>query len=144
DPLSTPRAKAVLAPLREFCLSLPETSEDKAFGWPVWRAAKKTFAGVHRYNGRMTLQFWVGSDMQAMLTFEKRYRVPAYIGHNGWIELDVEEEMDFGEVRELVLVSYKHFALKRMLDRLDQMPQPTADTAKGAKKPKRVRAKATS
>jgi predicted DNA-binding protein (MmcQ/YjbR family) len=129
DPLSSKRAKEVVGQLREFCLSLPEASEDKAFGWPVWRAAKKTFAGVHRYNRRLTLQFWVGSDMQAMLTFEKRYRVPAYIGHNGWIELDVEDEMDFGEVRELVLVSYKHFALKRMLDRLDATPAPGPTSA---------------
>jgi len=118
DPLSSKRAKEVVGPLREFCLSLPETSEDKAFGWPVWRAGKKTFAGVHRYNRRLTLQFWVGLDMQAMLTFEKRYRVPAYIGHNGWIELDVEDELDFDEVRQLALVSYKHFALRRMLDHL--------------------------
>ena len=69
--------------------------------------------------GRLKLQFWVGSDMQAMLTFEKRYQIPAYMGHNGWIELDVEDEIDWTEVRELVMVSYRHFALKRMLDQLE-------------------------
>jgi hypothetical protein len=63
--------------------------------------------------------------MQAMLTFEKRYRVPAYMGHNGWIDLDVEDEMDFDEVRQLALVSYKHFALKRMLDLPAVVTQPT-------------------
>jgi len=124
DPLSSKRAKAVVPQLREFCLSLPEASEDTAFGWPVWRAGKKTFAGVHRYNRRLTLQFWVGHDMQAMLTFEKRYRIPAYMGHNGWIELDVEDDVDFDEVRQLALVSYKHFALKRMLDRLAMESEP--------------------
>lgn len=128
DPLSSKRAKAVVSPLREFCLSLPEASEDKAFGWPVWRAGKKTFAGVHRYNRRLTLQFWVGVDMQAMLTFEKRYRIPAYMGHNGWIELDVEDEIDFDEVRQLALVSYKHFALKRMLDQFAMESDPPAKT----------------
>ena len=132
DPLSSKRAKEVVGRLREFCLSLPETSEHKAFGWPVWRAGQKTFAGVHRYGRRMTLQFWVGLDMQAMLTFEKRYRVPAYMGHNGWIDLDVEDEMDFDEVRQLALVSYKHFALKRMLDRLAlEAPPATKPVAKG-------------
>jgi hypothetical protein len=28
-------------------------------------------------------QFWVGNDMQAMLTFEKRYQIPAYMANNG-------------------------------------------------------------
>jgi predicted DNA-binding protein (MmcQ/YjbR family) len=137
DPLSSKRAQKVVAPLREFCLSLPEASEDKAFGWPVWRAGKKTFAGVHRYNRRLTLQFWVGLDMQAMLTFERRYRVPAYIGHNGWIELDVEDDFDFDEVRQLVLVSYKHFALKRMLDRLaaEADPPPRRAASQPSKRP---------
>jgi predicted DNA-binding protein (MmcQ/YjbR family) len=119
DPLTSKRAKAVLGPLRKLCLALPETSEATAFGTPVWRAGKKTFCGVHRHHKRLKLQFWVGNDMQAMLTFEKRYQIPAYMGHNGWIELDVEDDVDWDEVRELALVSYRHFALARMLKALD-------------------------
>jgi hypothetical protein len=119
DPLLSKRAKAVLGPLRKLCLALPEAAEAKAFGNPVWRAGKKTFCSVHRYHGRLKLSFWVGDDMQAMLTFEKRYQIPAYSGHNGWIELDVEDDIDWSEVRELALVSYRHFALQRMLKALD-------------------------
>jgi predicted DNA-binding protein (MmcQ/YjbR family) len=119
DPLSSKRAKQILGPLRKLCLSFPEASEASTFGTPVWRAGKKTFCGVHRYGGRLKLQFWAGPDRQAMLTFEKRYQIPAYMGHNGWIELDVEDDVDWDEVRELVNVSYRHFALKRMLNELD-------------------------
>ena len=118
DPLASKRAKQVLEPLRKLCLAYPEATEAAAFGNPVWRAGKKTFCGAHRYRGRMKLSFWVGDDMQAMLTFEKRYQIPAYMGHNGWIELDVEDDLDWDEVRELVSVSYRHFALKRMLNEL--------------------------
>jgi len=121
DPLVSKRAKQVLAPLRKLCLAFPEASEAAAFGNPVWRAGKKTFCSAHRYSGRMKLSFWVGSDMQAMLTFEKRYQIPAYMGHNGWIDLDVEDHIDWDEVRQLVLVSYRHFALKRMLNELDEI-----------------------
>jgi predicted DNA-binding protein (MmcQ/YjbR family) len=119
DPLASKRAKQVLEPLRKLCLAYPEASEAAAFGNPVWRAGKKSFCSAHRYGGRMKLSFWVGDDMQAMLTFEKRYQIPAYMGHNGWIELDVEDDLDWDEVRELVSVSYRHFALKRMLNELD-------------------------
>ena len=40
------------------------------------------------------------------------------MGHNGWIALDVTEHLDEDEVRELALYSYRHFALKRMLNAL--------------------------
>ena len=53
-----------------------------------------------------------------MLTADARYRIPPYIGHNGWIALDVDEHCDWPEVEALTLQSYRHFALKRMLLRM--------------------------
>jgi predicted DNA-binding protein (MmcQ/YjbR family) len=119
DPLQSPRAQEILARMREICLCFPETSEARAFGSPVWRAGKKTFASASAYRAGLQLGFWVGPDRQAMLTFDPRYRIPAYTGHNGWIELDVTGECDWDEVRELAEFSYRHFALKRMLKALD-------------------------
>jgi predicted DNA-binding protein (MmcQ/YjbR family) len=118
DPMQSARAEAVLAGLREICLALPETSEARRFGRPVWCAGKKTFANAYYSAGRLCLAFWVGADRQAMLTFDSRYRIPAYIGHNGWIEVDVSDHCDWDEVREMALGSYRHFALKRMLQGL--------------------------
>jgi predicted DNA-binding protein (MmcQ/YjbR family) len=119
DPMQSKRAKSVLEPLRKLCLTLPESSETTTFGNPTWRAGKKTFASANCYDGTLRLAFWVGADRQAMLTYEPRYRIPAYMGHNGWIELDVQDVIDWDEVKGLVLDSYRHFALKRMLARLD-------------------------
>jgi predicted DNA-binding protein (MmcQ/YjbR family) len=112
------RAQKVLGQLRKVCLGLPETSEVMQFGSPVWRAGKKSFCGIHRYQGRLRISLWVGGEMQAALTLDPRYRIAPYTGHNGWIELDVEESVDWDEVKELVLISYRHFALKRMLQAL--------------------------
>jgi predicted DNA-binding protein (MmcQ/YjbR family) len=112
-------AQKVLKQLRKVCLALPETSEVMQFGSPVWRAGKKSFCGIHRYGGRLRLSFWVGAEMQAALGLDPRYRMAPYSGHNGWIELDVEESIDWDEVNELVLISYRHFALQRMLKALD-------------------------
>ncbi len=119
DPLAKPRAQQVLPKFREICLALPETLETEQFGNPVWKAGKKTFAGVHDRKGRLNLQFWAGADRQATLTFDPRYAIPPYIGHNGWIELDVEDDANWDEIDGLVLHSYRHFALKRMLRALD-------------------------
>ena len=119
DPLAKPRTQQVLQRLRTICLALPETSEALQFGNPVWRAGKRTFAGAHRRRGRLKLQFWAGADRQATLTFDSRYAIPPYIGHNGWIELDVEDDPNWEEIEALALFSYRHFALKRMLRVLD-------------------------
>lgn len=119
DPLAKPRAQQVLPGFRAVCLALPETCEALQFGNPVWRAGKKTFAGAHARNDRVKLQFWAGADRQAMLTFDPRYSIPPYIGHNGWIELDVEDDANWEEIEALALFSYRHFALKRMLRALD-------------------------
>jgi predicted DNA-binding protein (MmcQ/YjbR family) len=119
NPFLRPRAAAVLGQLGERCDRLPETSQTTQFGNPTWKAGKKTFVTTHYRNGRLHLQFWVGGEQQSMLTLDKRYRVPAYMGHNGWIELDVEEHLDWEEVEALLRGSYCHFALKRMLKQLD-------------------------
>jgi predicted DNA-binding protein (MmcQ/YjbR family) len=115
DPMKSPRALAVLKPLRKLCLALPESREEKQFGHPVWQAGKKTFAWARYDAQRLTLCFWVGVDRQGLLTTDPRYRIPPYMGHNGWIALDVTTDCDWEEISALTLQSYRHFALKRML-----------------------------
>ena len=120
DPFKSARAVAVLAKLRKICLSFPETSEGSQFGHPVWAAGKKTFAMAGYAGTRLTLSFWVGVDQQGLLTADPRYEIPAYFGHNGWISLDVAKQCDWKEVKGLALQSYRHFALKRMLQSLER------------------------
>jgi predicted DNA-binding protein (MmcQ/YjbR family) len=119
DPLKSAHAKSVLAVLRKICLRFPESREVVQFGSPAWQAGTRTFALV-RYDGqRLTTCFWVGTERQNLLTADLRYRIPPYIGHNGWIALDASEHCDAKEVSALALQSYRHFALKRMLRELD-------------------------
>jgi hypothetical protein len=54
-----------------------------------------------------------------LLVTDERYRIPAYMGHNGWIALEVTKSSDRKEVAALAVQSYRHFALKRMLQKLD-------------------------
>ncbi len=115
DRFQSARAAAVLTRVRKICHAFPQVSERRQFGHPVWAAGKKTFV-IARYQGNaLTLCFWVGVEAQGMLTSEERFSIPPYMGHNGWIALDVTRHCDWKEVAALCEQSYRHFALKRML-----------------------------
>jgi hypothetical protein len=121
DPLRSPRAQSVLEDMRAICLSFPETTEAAQFGHPVWRVGKRVFAQAYCYRAdrKLQLAFWVGVDQQALLTRDKQFSIPAYLGHNGWIAVDVTAHANWQELRSLALFSYRHFALSRMLKQLD-------------------------
>jgi predicted DNA-binding protein (MmcQ/YjbR family) len=119
DPKNTPRGKTILASMRKVCLALPDTSEDAQFGHSVWRAGKKVFATARSHDGHWWATFWVGVHAQLLMTEDLRYTIPAYMGHNGWIALDVTKKVSEGELEPLALESYRHFALKKMLAKLD-------------------------
>ena len=118
DPKNSPRGKRVLAMMRKICLALPQTSEGLQFGQPVWRAGAKVFAQAYCYEGIWRVAFWVGVEAQSMMTSDPRYEIPQYLGHLGWIALDVSKSLNERELRPLALESYRHFALKRMLAKL--------------------------
>jgi hypothetical protein len=118
DPFKTRRPMAVLKRIRKICNGLPDTSEGSQFGHPAWRAGKKTFVIARFRDGRLTLCFWVGVEQQGLFTKDRRFQIPPYMGHNGWIALDVQGACDWGEIENLSLQSYRHFALKRMLEKL--------------------------
>lgn len=136
DPMQSKRAQEVLKSLREICFALPETSEDKQFGSPVWRAGKRVFAQAYCYRAdrKLNLGFWVGVDQQALLTRDKHFSIPAYMGHNGWIALDVTKDANWQEIRSLALFSYRHFAVGRMLKALAAEEEPRAGESRVATK----------
>ncbi|MEP6546043.1 MAG: MmcQ/YjbR family DNA-binding protein [Gammaproteobacteria bacterium] len=115
DPMKSPAALRVLKSLRKICLELPESREASQFGCPVWQAGTKTFALARHDGEQLSLNFWVGVDTQGLLTADARYTIPPYMGHNGWISLDVSSGCDWQEIKSLTLQSYRHFALQRML-----------------------------
>jgi predicted DNA-binding protein (MmcQ/YjbR family) len=121
DPFKGKTARTVLTKLAAICAALPETKLGTQFGAPVWKAGKKTFVSTHHHTGRIYLSFWVGGPRQAKLTKDDRFRISAYTGHNGWIDLDVEERPNWEEIGQLALESYRHFSLKRMLMALDEV-----------------------
>lgn len=119
DPFFFPKNQKLLQRLRKLCLSLPEVSEGSSFGSPVFRAGKKTFCQFWCKDEAGCAMFWVGRDGQAAFTGDERFDIPPYMGSNGWIRLRFDQGFDEDEVSALLLESYRHFALKRMLVKLD-------------------------
>lgn len=121
NPLKSKKNQGILNKLRSLCSNLPEVIEDKQFGHPAFKAGKKSFCTLSHREGKTRLQIWVGADRQAALTsFDKRFEIPAYVGHNGWINMDLTIKQNWTEIEELLLISYEHFALKRMLKALQE------------------------
>jgi predicted DNA-binding protein (MmcQ/YjbR family) len=115
DPMKSRRGVAILKIMRASCLRLPETKEARQFGYPVWQAGTRTFAWARRDDQGFCVGFWVGVERQQLMTLDARFRIPPYMGHNGWIALGADDHCDAGEVAALAVQSYRHFALQRML-----------------------------
>jgi hypothetical protein len=115
DPMFSKEAVRAVAAVRRICLALPATTEGLQFGKPVWQVAKRTFAQVWRYDGPVQAGFWVGVERQSFMTSDARYTIPPYLGHNGWIALDVTQHLPRAELESLARESYAHFAPKRIL-----------------------------
>jgi hypothetical protein len=122
DPKNSALGKGVLAAMRKVCLNLPETSESAQFGQPVWKVGRRVFAQAYCYESLWRVAFWVGVGAQGLMTTDARFEIPPYIGHNGWIALDVTKRLNESELRSLAIESYRHFALKRMLAKLLLLP----------------------
>jgi predicted DNA-binding protein (MmcQ/YjbR family) len=114
----TSSAEGILEELRALCLSLPETHERDSFGHPNFAAGKKTFVTFEQFNGRPSIAFRLDRENIARLSTNPLFFDTPY-GRGEWLSLRVGSVFDWGVVRELVQISYRLVALKRMLAALD-------------------------
>lgn len=119
DRMRAPKAVKMLERLRKVCMALPETDEGSSFGSPVWRVGKKSFAQLYDYGKGLVISFWVGIERQGPLVMDPRFSIPAYMGHNGWIALDATQGVTDAELRLFVIESYRHFAPRRAIAKLE-------------------------
>ena len=110
--------KRWLERMRKICLALPETSERDHFGTPMFFAGKKGFAGIRKTQDRTHVWFKVPADDAHMLLEEPRFEAAPGMSA-GWVLLTLEDPVDWDELSEHLLESYRLNALKRMLKALD-------------------------
>jgi hypothetical protein len=113
--------------LRRICLALPEATEEEAWGTPTFRERDKMFAMYvddHHGNGRVAMWCKAPHDVQGVLVEAdpRRFFVPPYVGHKGWVGVRLDLAVDWDEVADLVRDAYRMTAPKRLLAQLDPLP----------------------
>jgi len=117
----------VLAKLRDICLALPGADVKVSHGRPSF-FTKKIFAGYgavikgEHHSGQFdqALVFMPDPDEAEAIDQDDRFFVPAYWGPYGWRGLDLSgKKVDWDEVRELVLDSYRATAPNKLIAELD-------------------------
>lgn len=116
---------AVLKKVRGIIGVWPETSEKISHGAPTWWGGRKTFATLHddhHGDGRLAVWIKASHDEQAELVEADpdTFFVPPYVGVSGWVGLRLDGDVDWDQVRDLLLQGYRSVAPKRALKILDQ------------------------
>ncbi|HEY1334846.1 MAG TPA: MmcQ/YjbR family DNA-binding protein [Myxococcaceae bacterium] len=120
-----------LTEMRRICLALPEATETMTWGQPHFRVRGKIFAGIGDHAGIENIGFKLEREhADAVIQDPRFYRAP-YVGAHGWVSMRVEGVRDWGEVRALVLESYRLIA-----------PKALWAMAQGGETPARPKAKA--
>lgn len=109
--------------LRAVIAELPETSEKLSHGAPTWWGGRKTFATYHdgHYDdGRPAVWIKAPSGVQELLIADNpaRFYRPKYLGPAGWVGVRLDDDVEWEEVRELLLGGYRTVAPKRALKAL--------------------------
>src|ERR1035441_7652628 len=109
-----------LARLMKICLALPEARQEAASRHATFLVRKEVFAyylNDHHGDGIVSVCCKVlpGDNEVLVAAHPARFYMPAYIGPRGWVALRLDVGgLDWNEVAELVVGSYKLIAPKRL------------------------------
>ncbi len=118
----------LLLRLRTICLALPQAKEKVSHGMPSFYTVK-VFAqfGAARKGDHYaeevarSLVFVPDPEERSILLDDPRFFVPAYLGPSGWLGLRLgTAPVDWAEVAELVDMSYRNTAPRRLVASLDR------------------------
>jgi predicted DNA-binding protein (MmcQ/YjbR family) len=127
-------AAQLLADLRAFALSLPETLETDSFGHPNFRAGR-TFAAFEIVKGRPSVAVKLGRTDGLALLGDPRFFPTPYGARHGWVSLWVDEPVTPAFLRDLVLRAYRGVANRRMLAALERAGSGAGPTRRKAARP---------
>lgn len=105
---------------RAICLELPEATEIETWGHPTFRVKDKIFASAGAEGGQWSFGMKTTHEMQAgLVESDPRFTVAAYVGKHGWVSMRVDEDIDWNQVRALVVESYRMIAPKTLAARVN-------------------------
>jgi predicted DNA-binding protein (MmcQ/YjbR family) len=126
---------AALQKMRAICLALPDTKETPTWGQPHFRVGEKIFSGLGEEKGLLTVGVKLEMDHADAMVRRPGFSRAPYVGHKGWVSIDIGKVKDWGEIEALVHESYRLIAPKKTVARW--LEEKAA--GKTAKKPTRRR-----
>jgi predicted DNA-binding protein (MmcQ/YjbR family) len=109
-------ADKILGQLRRICLAHPEAEERLTWNEPTFRIRDKIFCAYIRHDDRAALTCKAPAGSQAVLVGAdpKRFFVPRFVGHIGWVGMWLDGMVDWDEVTTIVARSFTMTAPKRL------------------------------
>jgi predicted DNA-binding protein (MmcQ/YjbR family) len=103
------RTDPVLARIRKFCLSLPDTSEKIAWGHPTFRVGGNAwFASCgEELQGRMTVSFKLEAPRAEMMEKDPRFVKAGTLGRHRVISIDAALIDDWADVEDMIRESHR-------------------------------------
>jgi hypothetical protein len=125
-PIMFDEADPVLGRLRALALAFPDAAEKVSHGHPAFFTTKifgyyggsVKVDGVYQRHEPSLLVLIDPGEREALLAEDRCY-VPAYLGAYGWIGVDLTDDTDWDEVKELLDASYRRTAGPRRVAVLD-------------------------
>jgi hypothetical protein len=112
----------VLERLRALCLDLPETTERPSHGEPTWFTGKRSFVSLSDHHHDDREAFWCAAPPGAQETLveeaPEHFFRPPNVGHRGWAGVYLDVELDWDDIAELVEMSFRLVATKRLAGRV--------------------------
>jgi phosphoribosylglycinamide formyltransferase-1 len=130
-----------LSRLTGICLALPQTTRECHGSHAAFHVGKKIFAyflNDHHGDGiiAVTCKVLTGDNAALVAADPKRFYLPAYLASRGWVALRLDlGKVDWGEVSELILTSYRLIAPKRLAAQCDDAATPRKRTRSKAADP---------
>lgn len=117
----------MLAKVRQIAFEFPGADEKISHGRPAFFTKKifVMYSGSLKIDGEwiehsQSIVFLPDPEEKPALVADPRCWVPAYWGPYGWLGWDIDAAADFEEVTELIEVSFRLTAGKRLISELDQ------------------------
>ena len=107
--------------IRAACLALPEVEEIELWGGPLWRVRRRRFA-VHNAAPTHSLHVLTDPDERAALRSDPRFSVSPHHGERGWMALDLDADVEWSEIAELLDTAYRCVAGRELLARMGRGP----------------------
>ena len=120
--------------VRKLALALPEVNERLSHGAPCFFVRdKKTLCYFHDdHHGDGRLCIWVAAPagvQEELVRLEPdRFFVPPYVGHRGWLGVNLDVDVDWQEIGGILEDAYRLVAPKTLVNQLEDRP----DSARAA------------